>query len=138
MNGKYQHTIDSKGRVFIPFRLRDKLGAKFYVTISFEECLTIYSAERWSKAEEKLASMPQTAQMELRPLFSNASEVELDAQGRIALTQNLREYAGLGKNATIVGTGLYIQIWDSEKYKGVEVKERDRENLRNVIEKYEF
>ena len=82
--------------------------------------------------------MPQSAQMELRQLFSNASEVEPDGQGRIPLTKDLREFAGLTKNITIIGTGLYVQIWDSEIYKVVEDKERNRDNLKNVIEKYGF
>ena len=138
MYGKFHHTIDAKGRLFIPARLREKLGESFYVTISFENCLTIYSNDRWKKAEEKLESLTQAAQMELRPIFSNASPVELDSQGRIPLTQNLRDNAGLQKNVTIVGTGLYVQIWDAEAYKLVEAKETDRENLKNVIEKYGF
>jgi len=138
MYGKFQHTIDAKGRLFIPAKLREKLGDNFYVTISFEDCLTIYSKERWSKAEEKLETMSQSAQMELRPLFSNAQEAELDAQGRIQLTQNLRDAACLKKNVTIVGTGLYVQIWDSDVYKPVEMEETNRENLKAVIEKYNF
>ena len=138
MYGKYEHTIDAKGRVFIPSKLREKLGKEFFVTISFEDCLTIYSLDRWTQAEEKLEGLSQTAQMELRPLFSNASPVELDAQGRIALTQNLRRTVGLEKDVTIVGTGLYVQIWDSEKYKRIEEREMNRENLKSVIDKYEF
>ena len=138
MYGKFQHTIDAKGRVFIPARLREKLGDSFYVTISFEDCLTIYSTERWKKAEEKLETMSQTAQMELRQVFANASDVTVDSQGRIPLTQNLRAKAGLKKNVTIVGTGLYAQIWDSEKYELVEAEEASRENLKNVVEKYGF
>ena len=138
MYGKFQHTIDAKGRLFIPARLREKLGDKFYVTISFEKCLTIYTNERWHKAEEKLETMSQSAQMELRQLFSNASEVELDGQGRIPLTKDLREFAGLEKNVTIIGTGLYVQIWNSDTYKEIEDKERDSSNLKDVIEKYGF
>jgi len=138
MYGKFEHTIDAKGRVFIPSKLRDKLGKEFYVTISFEDCLTLYTMERWKKCVEKLEDLSQTAQMELRPLYSNASPVDLDAQGRIALTPNLRKAAGLTKDVTIVGTGLYVQIWDSEKYKRVEETEMDRDNLRNVIDKYGF
>ena len=138
MYGKFQHTIDAKGRLFIPAKLRERLGDSFYVTISWEKCLTVYSNERWANAEERLMSMPQTAQMEFRPIFSNAVNVELDGQGRILLPQALREHAGLTKNVTIVGTGLYVQIWDSETYEPIEGAETDRENLKNVIEKHGF
>ena len=139
MYGKFHHTVDAKGRLFIPAKMREKLGDSFYVTISlFEDCLMVYSSERWKKAEEKLETMSQAAQMELRPLYSNASQVDLDGQGRIQLTQNLRDVASLAKNVTIVGTGLYVQIWDAETYKRVEAEESNRENLRSVIEKHNF
>ena len=138
MYGKFQHTIDAKGRLFIPARLREKLGDSFFVTISWETCLTIYSIERWENAEEKLKSLSQTAQMEMRSIFSNAAYVELDGQGRILLPQALREHAGLKKNVTIVGTGLYVQIWDSDVFKPIEDEEMNRENLKNVIDKYGF
>ena len=138
MYGKFNHAVDAKGRLAIPAPMREKLGDDFYVTISFENCLTVYTTERWKKAEEKLETMSQAAQMELRQLFSNASYVELDAQGRILLTQNLRDAAGIKKNVTIVGTGLYVQIWDAETYKQVEAEESNRENLKKVIEKYNF
>ena len=138
MYGKFLHTVDAKGRLFFPARLREKLGDGFYITISWESCLTVYSIERWENAEERLKAMSQTAQMELRPLFSNAVYVEPDSQGRILLPQTLREHAGLEKNVTIVGTGLYVQIWDSDTYKPIEDKETDRENLKTVIEKHGF
>jgi len=138
MYGKFLHTIDAKGRLFIPFRLREKLGKGFYVTISWESCLTIYSMERWENAEEKLKSMSQTAQMEMRSIFSNAVYLELDAQGRVLLPQNLRDHVSLTKDVTIIGTGLYVQIWDSATYKPVEDLEMDRETLKSVIDKYGF
>jgi len=136
--GKFQHSIDAKGRLFIPVRLREQLGTNFFVTISWETCLTAYSSERWQSATDRLKAMSQADQMELRPIFSNATPADLDGQGRILLPQALRDYAGLTKNVTIVGTGLYVQIWDSEEYKLVEEKELDRENLKNVIAKHGF
>ena len=138
MYGKFQHSIDAKGRLFIPVRLREQLGTNFFVTISWETCLTAYSSERWQSATDRLKAMSQADQMELRPIFSNATPADLDGQGRILLPQALRDYAGLTKNVTIVGTGLYVQIWDSEEYKLVEEKELDRENLKNVIAKHGF
>ena len=136
--GKFQHTIDNKGRLFIPSRLREKFGKGFFVTISWEACLTIYSIERWESAEEKLRTLSQTAQMEMRSIFSNAVYLEPDAQGRVVLPQNLREHAGLTKEVTIIGTGLYVQIWDTDKYKQIEEVELDRDNLKHVIDKYGF
>jgi len=136
--GTYQHTIDAKGRMFIPSRLREDLGEKFFVTISSEDCLMIYSMERWESALDKMRTMPQEDQMALRPLFASAVQCTPDGQGRIQLTQDLREFAGLSKNVTIVGTGLYIQIWDADLYKTIEDNERQKDNIKNVIRKLSF
>jgi len=138
MIGTFQHTIDTKGRMFVPSRMRDELGNKFYVTISIDQCLQIYTEEMWDEAIEKIRTMPQEAQMQLRPLFACANECELDKQGRIQLSQDLRDLVGLKKNVTIVGTGLYVQIWDADTYKPVEESERQTENVRDAIRKFSF
>jgi len=136
--GTFQHTIDSRGRLFIPARMREKLGDSVIITKLFEDCLTIYTIDRWRKAEEKLETMTQTAQIDLRPLFANASEVDLDSQGRILLAKDLRDKVGIDKNVTIVGIGLHVQIWDSEAYKKVAETENNNNNLKNVVDKHGF
>jgi len=136
--GTFQHTVDAKGRMFVPARLREVLGQEFYVTISGEDCLMVYSQEMWNSALERLRSMSQEDQMALRPLFASAAQCAPDAQGRIPLTQDLRDFAGLKKNVTIVGTGLYVQIWDSEKYQPTENVEREKENIKAAIRKLSF
>ena len=98
----------------------------------------IYTSERWETATEKLKVLPQTAQMELRGIFSNAAECEPDGQGRIQLGKDLRDQAGLERNVTFVGTGMYVQIWDTDTYKPVAEKETKPENLKSVIDKYGF
>lgn len=138
MIGTFYHSMDAKGRLFIPARLREELGEIFYVTISTEKCLMIYSKQRWEHALEMQGARPQAQQIKLRPLFSNASKCELDGQGRIQLPQQLRNFAGLEKNITIVGTGIYVQIWDTETYRLIEEEETTPENLRKVIEELEF
>ena len=138
MIGTFYHSIDAKGRLFIPALLREELGELFYVTISTEKCLMVYSKTMWAKALERLGAMPQAQQLKLRQLFTKAKECELDGQGRIQLPQQLRDFAGLEKNITIVGTGVYVQIWNSETYKPIEEEETTPESLRKVIEELEF
>ena len=138
MIGTFYHTVDAKGRLFIPARLREELGDVFYVTISTEACLMVYSKARWDRALEKLEMMPQAQQIKLRQLFSKAAKCELDGQGRIQLPQKLRDFAGIAKNVTIVGTGVYVQIWDSVTYEPIEEEETTPENLKKVIEELEF
>jgi len=136
--GTFYHSIDTKGRLFIPARLRDDLGEVFYVTLSLETCLTAYSNEMWEKAIEKLKTMPQAAQIELRPLFSHATKCELDGQGRILLPQTLRDLVGLKKNVTVVGTGLYVQFWDTDTYRPIEERETSPGNIAVVIREHSF
>jgi len=136
MYGTYEHTIDAKGRLFIPARLREKLGDIFYVTISPEECLTIYSGKNWDKLVELIESMPRVAQKELRTLFSHAHECELDGQGRILLPLKLREIGGLKNNVTIVGIGGNIEIWDSERWAKIDEAESSPEYVESVLAKY--
>ncbi|MCL2391492.1 MAG: division/cell wall cluster transcriptional repressor MraZ [Oscillospiraceae bacterium] len=138
MIGTYQHTVDAKGRMFVPAPLRKQLGEEFYVTITGERCLQIYSLEMWQRALEKLSAMPQKNQRTLRQLFASAAHCVPDGQGRIPLPQDLRDYAGLSKNVTIVGTGLYAQIWDSEAYKPIQDIERSAESINEALEELDF
>ena len=113
MTGIYQHTIDAKGRLFMPAKLREELGDTFYVTLSVEKCLSAYSAESWDAFMAKIRTMSKMNQIKMRPLFSHAAKCELDTQGRILIPQALRDFAGLTKNVTVVGNGDCAELWDT-------------------------
>lgn len=117
MTGEYQHSIDNKGRLFMPSRLREELGESFTVCKGLGGCLFVYSQENWGKFEEKVNSLPlsQSIQMQ-RTIFPTAYKCTIDAQGRILLTQKLREYAGVEKNVTVIGLGNHAEIWSTEKW----------------------
>ncbi|MEG0777907.1 MAG: division/cell wall cluster transcriptional repressor MraZ [Oscillospiraceae bacterium] len=138
MTGEYQHTLDSKGRLSIPARLRDELGEVFFVTLSMDKCLSAYSAESWQNFSDKVNSMPFVKQRKMRPLFAYAAKCELDAQGRILLPQNLRDFAGLSKNVTVVGCNNHAEFWDSDSWNAVYVNETTPENIATVMEELEF
>ncbi len=133
MTGEYQHTIDSKGRIFVPAKLREQLGSEFYVTISMDKCLSLYSGESWKQFSERVNAMTYVQQRRMRPLFVYASRLELDAQGRILLPQNLRSFAGLTKNVTIVGCNNHAELWDSEEWANVSQAEVTPENIAEVM-----
>ena len=133
MTGEYQHTIDSKGRIFVPAKLREQLGSEFYVTISMDKCLSLYSGESWKQFSERVNAMTYVQQRRMRPLFDCASRLELDAQGRILLPQNLRSFAGLAKNVTIVGCNNHAELWDSEEWANVSQAEVTPENIAEVM-----
>ena len=138
MTGTFEHTIDAKGRLFIPSRLRDELGVVFYVTLSMEKCLSGYSEKSWEKLTDKVKEMPKAKQIKMRPLFSHAAKCELDSQGRILLTQNLRKFAGLEKNVTVVGAGECVEFWDSETWAAVDAIETTQDNIAEVFTELDF
>ena len=116
MTGIYEHTLDAKGRLFIPSRMREELGDTFYVTLSMEKCLSAYSSESWDRFMARIKEMPKTKQIKMRPLFAHAAKVDLDTQGRILIPQALRDFGGLVKNVTVVGTGECVEFWDSDRW----------------------
>jgi MraZ protein len=117
--GEYNHNVDEKGRVSVPAKFREDLGASFIVTKGLDSCLFIYSKIEWNTFETKLKDLPLTnpnARNFIRFFFSGATECELDKQGRINIPQNLREYAGLNKDLSIIGVSTRVEIWDREKW----------------------
>ena len=110
MTGEYQHSIDTKGRLFIPASLREELGDTIYVTISIERALAVYSEEAWHEKEEKFNALPSAQARRIRPLFVNAAKCTLDAQGRILLPQKLRAFANLKKDVMVLGVSNHAEI----------------------------
>ena len=138
MTGEFQHSLDSKGRLFIPAKLREELGDVFYITLSMDRCLCAYSHENWTALSEKVNAMPYIKQRKMRPIFARAARCELDSQGRTLVPQNLREYAGLVKNVTVVGCNNHAELWDSEAWSAVYETETTPENIAAVLEELDF
>lgn len=118
--GEYYHSLDAKGRLIIPAKLRDKLGDEFVVTRGFDgSCLSIYPLEEWGKLEEKLKMIPKNdkaGRVVIRHLTAGATMCEVDKQGRILIPQVLREHAHLEKEAVLVGMLERVEIWDKQSY----------------------
>lgn len=115
--GKYRHSLDGKNRLFIPAKHREQLGEKFVITRNVDQSLSVYSMEEWEKYTEKLSVLPKTqARTIARFIYSNASEVVPDSQGRVIITPELKEFAAIEKNAVIVGCGDYSEIWSEERW----------------------
>ena len=96
--GEYEHTLDIKGRLAMPAKLRESLGSKFIITKGLDGCLFVYDMEEWHKVEAKLAALPmsrKTARDFTRFLFGGACEGECDKQGRVLLPVNSVSYTHL-------------------------------------------
>lgn len=118
--GEYEHTLDAKGRLIMPAKIREDIGEKFIVTKGLDGCLFGFSQNEWTNFEEKLKTLPLTnknARDFVRFFLSGAIECEIDKQGRFLIASNLREYANMEKEVVIIGVGTRIEIWNRDKWK---------------------
>ena len=120
MTGQYAHTIDAKGRLFIPAALRKELGQTFHITVGQDHCLSVYSDESWAAFMDKLKALSYNEVKKLRALFAYAADCEPDSQGRILIPAKLREYAGLTKEVVVVGSFDRAEIWSAERWAAIE------------------
>lgn len=117
--GEYEHSLDVKGRMILPAKIREDIGDKFIITKGLDGCLFGFSQSEWSNFEEKLKTLPLTnknARDFVRFFLSGAVEGTVDKQGRFLIPSNLREYASLNKEAVITGVGTRIEIWSKEQW----------------------
>ncbi len=122
--GRYEHTIDAKGRTSLPARYRDVLASmaerRIILTSGLDPCLVAYTTPEWTSFEEKLAKLPQfdRAVQKLRRIYvSGAVECDVDDSGRILIPPTLREHAKLTKDVLWAGSGKYAELWDKEVWK---------------------
>ncbi|MGB5738995.1 MAG: division/cell wall cluster transcriptional repressor MraZ [Woeseia sp.] len=121
--GATKVTLDAKGRLAIPTRYRERLQARcdgqLVVTVDRDSCLLIYPFPDWEDIERKLMRLPslnsQSRRLQ-RLMVGYATEMELDGNGRILLTKELREYAGLDRQAIMLGQGNKFELWDEESW----------------------
>ena len=117
--GEYEHSVDVKGRIIMPSKLRENIGEKFIVTKGLDKCLFAYSKSEWTNFEEKLKTLPLTnknARDFVRFFLSGAVECEIDRQGRFLVPANLRTYANIEKEIVIIGVGTRLEIWDKSSW----------------------
>ena len=117
--GEYEHSLDVKGRLIMPSKLREDMGEKFIITKGLDSCLFVFSQTEWLKFEEKLKTLPLTnknARDFVRFFLSGATECEIDKQGRFLVAANLRQYANMEKDVVIIGVGTRLEIWDKERW----------------------
>ncbi|AKX33903.1 cell division protein MraZ [Spiroplasma litorale] len=118
--GSFEHNLDSKLRLTIPSKMRNKLGAVVYVTRSIDgQCLEIRSSDNFQEYYKNLQaqnSLLSSARTVIRSIFSKTDEVQIDNSGRIKLPGNLLEEVGIKKMVQITGAGEWIEVWDKEKF----------------------
>lgn len=135
LSGEYNYTIDVKGRLNFPAKLREELGEKLILAKSLTDtCLNVYSVDKFDELVEKIDALPMAKARNIRRhLFSSTVEVIPDKQGRILVPQNLREYCGLKKDVVIVGVSQNCEIWSQENWGSV-METIDAENLAEIVD----
>jgi MraZ protein len=117
--GRFEHSVDTKGRVAVPARFRDRLSGELILTRGNDGCLYLFTEESWEPLAAKLNALPtgdEDARNLRRAVFSSAEPVELDKQGRVIIPDHLRQYAGISSDVSIIGLGEYIEIWDTQAW----------------------
>ena len=115
--GEFYHSLDEKGRVDFPAKLREELGEQFVITKGLDGCLSAYSMEKWEHISKIVEGLPQAKARNLkRFMFSSATVVNPDKQGRVLVALNLREFAGITKDIAVIGASDHVELWDKETW----------------------
>jgi len=121
LTGEFRNTLDEKGRISIPSRIRERLqGTVLIATKGIEPCVWLLPPDQWERVSASFLSAPALSLKQSNLIHHRfivpAQEMEIDRVGRIAVPQSLRDFAGLSKECVILGKGKSIEIWDAEKY----------------------
>ena len=138
MVGIYQHTMDPKGRLFVPSKLREELGEVFYVAPALGGCLGVHTEARWQEIVERFNALPFSKAKELRLFIAYAVKCEPDKQGRFLISNRLRDYAKLTQDVTFIGQGNYAEIWNTEAFEAEEQRLMTPEALEAAMEALGF
>jgi len=117
--GTYQPRLDDKGRLFLPAKFRDRLAGGLVVTRGQERCLYLFPMDEFVRVAETMRNAPVTSKVVrdyLRVFLSGASDEIPDKQGRVTVPANLRQYAGLTRDCTVIGAGSRVELWDTSAW----------------------
>lgn len=134
MFGQYKHSLDPKGRLVVPSKLREKLGTAFYIAKAPDACLKLYPEAQWQKLLDRCNEMPSSKLRALRVFFANVIKCEPDKQFRFLLPESFRSYAGIDQEVIFLGQAGVAEIWAAERYEAEEEKFLNPEALAAVME----
>ena len=120
MIGQYTHSVDAKGRLFVPTKLREELGDSFYLMIAPDNNLYVFPEAKWQQINERFNAASLSDARAKRYILANVAKVEPDKQGRFVVPPVLRAWANLSGDVTFLGQGDHAEIWDTATYKGGE------------------
>ncbi|MBU4310664.1 division/cell wall cluster transcriptional repressor MraZ [bacterium] len=134
--GEYRYSLDQKGRLVLPAKLRGKKITSFVLTRGLDRCLFLYPLDEWKGLEKKIRELPMAkreARSFLRLLVSGAVESRLDRQGRLLVTKSLAQYARIEKEVVIIGALNRIEIWAKKSWE--EYLEKSERSFEEIAQK---
>jgi len=127
--GEFRRSIDDKGRLIVPSRLRDLIGDQSVVlTLGVEPCISFWPEQEWTAQARALLAQPQSAsetRRVVRQLAGKGHTDQVDKQGRITVPQHLRDKAGIEADVVIVGMLNHAEIWSPERFAEEEAKQEE-------------
>ena len=135
--GEYRHSVDDKGRIAVPSKFRAQLSDGAVISRWLDACLAIHTKTGWEALAAKVAGLPITdagSRLFQRYVFAGAVEADLDRQGRVVLPAYLREAAGLGEEAVVVGSRDHAEIWSPPRWDDYRTALDDPEALAKALD----
>jgi MraZ protein len=127
--GEYTHSLDDKGRLTVPAKFRDQLAPGLVVTRNpVEHCLLVMPMEKWEEVAAKINALPiadQRSGLLRRAFFSAAEDLKPDRQGRILISQRLREWAQIQSDIVIAGVNTFIELWNPQLWESRVLQQLD-------------
>lgn len=119
--GTHERQLDPKGRLALPAAFRPQLEPRCYLVLGEDKCVTVWTSEDFKSYADELLDKVRRGEMErdkLRAISSSAAEVTIDGQGRILVTEEMRDFAGLGLNSKVIVTGAFdrVEIWEPTRF----------------------
>jgi MraZ protein len=133
--GEYHHTIDDKGRLSMPAKMRRDLENGAVVTRGIDHCLSVYPKHEWQALAEKIAALPLSdprARSFSRSMLAGAMEVEFDKLGRVLLPGYLRDYAELKGEVVVLGVYNRIEVWSKSAWSTYNANQSVEEDLSSL------
>lgn len=130
-------SLDAKGRLSMPTRHRDALGAALTITKHPHGCLMVFPRSAWEQFRERIVNLPMSAQWWKRIFLGNAMDVDMDGSGRVLVSPELRTGAGISKDVVLLGMGAHFELWDAQVYAAQEA-EAMKADMPDVFKDFSF
>ena len=138
LTGQYCHTVDSKGRVFVPAKFRSDLQGDLVIVKGLDDCIVLYNEEQWNAFIKKLEAYGEIQMKKIkRFILASAFNTELDSQGRIVISQALRDHAKIEKDIAFIGLNNCVEIWRPDIFNAIN-DDSDTEEMKEMLKNVGF